>query len=123
MIEFLGLEWDPACLEFHANRRVVRTPSLVQVRQPIHTRSVGRWRNYEPYLRPLLRACERYGVDPLGLDPSRFEGLNPASKSAALLAVGFGGGLRWNGSVRTRVGGRKCKATRCRDTRSGRSCW
>ena len=37
LIDFVGLEWDPACLEFHANRRVVRTPSLVQVRQPIHT--------------------------------------------------------------------------------------
>ena len=34
LIEFLGLEWDPACLSFHQNRRVVRTPSLVQVRQP-----------------------------------------------------------------------------------------
>ncbi len=52
MIDFVGLEWDPACLEFHANRRVVRTPSLVQVRQPIHTCSVGRWRNYEPFIQP-----------------------------------------------------------------------
>jgi tetratricopeptide (TPR) repeat protein len=63
MIEFLGLEWDPACLEFHANRRVVRTPSLVQVRRPIHSRSVGRWRNYEAFLEPMLRAFERHGVE------------------------------------------------------------
>jgi tetratricopeptide (TPR) repeat protein len=62
MIAYLGLEWDPACLEFHANRRPVRTPSLVQVRQPLHTRSVGRWRNYRPFLEPLLAACARLGV-------------------------------------------------------------
>ncbi len=62
MIEFLDLEWDPACLAFHANRRAVRTPSLVQVRQPVHSRSVGRWRNYEPVLPPLLSAFERHAV-------------------------------------------------------------
>jgi hypothetical protein len=62
MIHFLGLEWDPACLEFHSNRRIVRTPSLIQVRQPIHTHSVGRWRNYEPFLRPMFQAFEHHGV-------------------------------------------------------------
>jgi tetratricopeptide (TPR) repeat protein len=62
MIEYLGLDWDPACLEFHTNGRAVRTPSLVQVRQPVHTRSVGRWRNYEPFIQPLLAAFERHGV-------------------------------------------------------------
>ena len=62
LIEFVGLDWDPACLEFHSNPRVVRTPSLAQVRQPIHSRSAGRWRNYEPYLQPLFRAFEQYGV-------------------------------------------------------------
>jgi tetratricopeptide (TPR) repeat protein len=62
MIEYLGLDWDPACLAFHANPRAVRTPSLVQVRQPVHTRSVGRWRNYQPLIQPLLAAFERHGV-------------------------------------------------------------
>jgi tetratricopeptide (TPR) repeat protein len=62
LIDFLGLDWDPACLEFHANRRVVRTASLVQVRKPIYTHSVGRWRHYEASIQPLLRACERLGV-------------------------------------------------------------
>jgi hypothetical protein len=62
LIEFIGLEWHPACLEFHTNRRVVRTPSLVQVRQPVHSGSVGRWRNYQPFIEPLLRAFERHGV-------------------------------------------------------------
>ena len=64
LIDFVGLEWDPSCLEFHSNPRVVRSPSLVQVRQPIHSRSAGRWRNYEPYLQPLFQALERHGVNP-----------------------------------------------------------
>ncbi len=55
LIDYVGVEWDPACLDFHLTRRVVRTPSLVQVRQPIHSHSVGRWKNYEPSLEPLLR--------------------------------------------------------------------
>ena len=62
MIEYLGLGWDPACLEFHANRRVVRTPSLAQVRQPLYTHAVGRWRNYEPFIQPMFRAFARHGV-------------------------------------------------------------
>jgi tetratricopeptide (TPR) repeat protein len=63
LLDYLGMEWDPACLEFHLTRRVIRTPSLVQVRQPIHSHSVGRWRNYEPSLQPLFRAFEHHGVE------------------------------------------------------------
>jgi tetratricopeptide (TPR) repeat protein len=62
LIEFLGLDWDPACLSFHKNRRVVRTPSLVQVREPVYADSVGIWRKYERYLGPLFQAFERHGV-------------------------------------------------------------
>ena len=54
LIDFVGLEWHPACLEFYSNRHVVRTPSHAQVRQPIHSRSVARWRHYEQSLQPLL---------------------------------------------------------------------
>jgi tetratricopeptide (TPR) repeat protein len=50
-----GLEWDPACLAFHATRRVVRTASMAQVREPIYARSVGRWRHYRAHLGPLLQ--------------------------------------------------------------------
>jgi hypothetical protein len=63
LIDFVGLEWDPACLQFHETRRVVRTPSMAQVRQPIHSQSVGRWRHYEMNLQPLFRACEAHGVE------------------------------------------------------------
>lgn len=55
LIEFLGLEWDPACLAFHKTERAVLTASLWQVRQPVYSSSVGRWRNYRRHLGPLLR--------------------------------------------------------------------
>jgi len=62
LIDFVGLDWDPACLDFHTTQRVVRTASLLQVRQPLYTRSVGRWRHYEASLQPFFQACERLGV-------------------------------------------------------------
>ncbi len=59
LIEFLGLPWDPACLEFYRTQNAVLTSSVWQVRQPIYTRSVGRWRHYENHLWPLLEALGR----------------------------------------------------------------
>jgi tetratricopeptide (TPR) repeat protein len=56
LIHFIGLPWDDACLSFHENRRVVRTASVNQVRQPIYTTSKGRWKRYAPHLKPLLAA-------------------------------------------------------------------
>jgi hypothetical protein len=58
IIDFTGLPWDPACLEFHLNDRGVQTPSRWQVKQPIHTRSIGRWRNYAPAFGPTLDPLE-----------------------------------------------------------------
>jgi tetratricopeptide (TPR) repeat protein len=58
LIDFLGLPWDPACLEFHRTQRVVLTASDWQVRQPLYTRSVGRWRNYQRHLGPLLEVLD-----------------------------------------------------------------
>ncbi|MCE9564162.1 MAG: tetratricopeptide repeat protein [Planctomycetes bacterium] len=54
MIDFVGLEWDPACLAFHESKRTVRTASLSQVRQPVYKRSVQRWKNYSEALKPLF---------------------------------------------------------------------
>lgn len=48
------LPWEPGCLEFHLNTRGVQTPSRWQVRQPIHARSIGRWKHYRQQLDPLL---------------------------------------------------------------------
>jgi hypothetical protein len=56
LVKFLGLEWDPACLDFHLSERIVKTASYEQVRKPIYTSSVGRWRPYEPWLEPLRAA-------------------------------------------------------------------
>ena len=50
MVEFIGLPWDPKCLDFHQTDRVVITASKWQVRQKISKSSVGRWRNYEPFI-------------------------------------------------------------------------
>ena len=54
MLEFLGLSWDPSCLNFHQTDRVVITLSKWQVRQKINTASAGRWHHYEKYVGPLL---------------------------------------------------------------------
>jgi len=46
LLDFCGLDWEEACLATHATRNPVRTASVWQVRQPLHQRSSGRWRNY-----------------------------------------------------------------------------
>jgi Flp pilus assembly protein TadD len=50
MIDFIGLPWNGACLKPERNQRAVDTPSRWQVRQPIHSNSVGRAQHYLPYL-------------------------------------------------------------------------
>ena len=50
IIDFCGLEWDDACLNFEKNNRTVNTPSNWQTRQTIYTTSIDRWRHYEPWL-------------------------------------------------------------------------
>jgi hypothetical protein len=61
VLDFIGLEWDPACLSFYENKRQVRTASHLQVRQPIYTSSVGNARRFEAYLGPLLEALDQGG--------------------------------------------------------------
>jgi tetratricopeptide (TPR) repeat protein len=48
-----GLEFDPACLEFHRSRRAINTPSSEQVRQPLFREGLSQWRHYDPWLGPL----------------------------------------------------------------------
>jgi hypothetical protein len=55
-LSFLDLPFDPACLTFNRSRRAVGTASLVQVRQPLNDRSVGRAQAYLPFLGPLRAA-------------------------------------------------------------------
>lgn len=58
LVSFIGLDWDPACLNFHQTRRIVRTASVNQVRQPVFNSSIGRWKSYASYLGPLLAALD-----------------------------------------------------------------
>jgi tetratricopeptide (TPR) repeat protein len=61
IIDFLGLDWEPECLRFHESDRQVRTPSSWQVRQPINSKSVGRWKRFEGHLGPLFEALAGKG--------------------------------------------------------------
>jgi tetratricopeptide (TPR) repeat protein len=54
ILDFIGLEWHDSCLEFYKTKRAVLTSSSWQVRQKIYRTSVGRWRNYEQFIEPLL---------------------------------------------------------------------
>ena len=53
LVGFCGLDWDERCLRFYESSRAVSTASYDQVRQPLYTRSVGRWRHYRSHLGPL----------------------------------------------------------------------
>jgi tetratricopeptide (TPR) repeat protein len=55
LVAWCGLEWEPACLAFHKTARPVRTASVAQVRETVYTRSVARWKHYEPALGSLFR--------------------------------------------------------------------
>ena len=56
ILNYCGLEFESACLEFHKTERTVRTPSAEQVRQPIYTSGLEQWKNFEHYLAPLKEA-------------------------------------------------------------------
>ncbi len=63
LLEAVGLPWDARCLDFHKSRHEVRTASVFQVRQPLYSSSIGRWRHFESHLAPLL--AELQGPSPL----------------------------------------------------------
>jgi len=56
MLEFCGLDFEEQCLQAHKSKRPVVTASYQQVREPVYTKSVARWRNYQQHLGPLLEA-------------------------------------------------------------------
>jgi hypothetical protein len=62
MVEFCGLSWDDRCLEYYKSDRPVQTCSVWQVRQPIYSTSVGRWKHYAQHLDPLVQALELAGI-------------------------------------------------------------
>ncbi|WGM40253.1 sulfotransferase [Caulobacter sp. NIBR1757] len=64
VLDFCGLAWDPACLDFHRNTAGVSTASAVQVREPLHDRSIGLWRRYGPGFEPALKILREAGLEP-----------------------------------------------------------
>ena len=71
LLRALELEFERACLEFNTNESATLTASAVQVREKIHSRSVGRWKNVAPQLEPLRIALEAAGIaaDPASSPP------------------------------------------------------
>lgn len=63
LLNYLELPWEDACLNFHKQDSAVTTASAVQVREPAHTRSIGRWRQYEQQLQPMLDVLLKQGVE------------------------------------------------------------
>ena len=62
LIASLELDWEDACLNFHESQSGIATASSVQVREPAHTRSIGRWRRYTEALAPMISELEKMGV-------------------------------------------------------------
>jgi tetratricopeptide (TPR) repeat protein len=62
LLDFCGLEFEPACLEFYKTERSVRTASSEQVRRPIYKEGLDQWRHFEPWLGPLQAALRAPGV-------------------------------------------------------------
>ncbi len=60
LLDHCGLPWEDSCLSFYRHKRKVQTSSLAQVREPIYTSSVGKWRQYARQLQPLREALENH---------------------------------------------------------------
>ena len=56
LLDHCGLDFEPACVDFHRTKRSVRTPSSEQVRQPIFRDGLEQWKRFEAYLDPLKAA-------------------------------------------------------------------
>lgn len=63
LLDFCGLPWNPECLQFHKSDRACKTASYDQVRQPVYTKSVNRWRNYRDFITPLQQIFKDVHID------------------------------------------------------------
>ncbi|MDH3612955.1 MAG: sulfotransferase [Gammaproteobacteria bacterium] len=63
LLDFCDLDWQPQCLRFYENKEASTTASTVQVRQPVYQSSVGKWRNYEKQLQPIVEILQQAGID------------------------------------------------------------
>jgi hypothetical protein len=66
LLEFCGLDWQPQCLKFHESKDASTTASTVQVRQPVYQSSVGKWRDYEKQMQPIVKILQQAGVPEAG---------------------------------------------------------
>jgi hypothetical protein len=73
LLEYCELPWEDACINFHETERPVRTASSEQVRQPIYSQSINRWRHYEQYLGELVEV-----LDPVLPRYAQYESINKA---------------------------------------------
>jgi hypothetical protein len=63
MVEYCGLAWENACLNFHENTAPAATASAAQVRRPVYRSSLQRWRQYAEQLVPLATFLSDHGID------------------------------------------------------------
>ena len=63
LLDFLDLEWEDSCLEFHLNEQASTTGSASQVRQPLYKSSVHKWNYYEKQLMPLIDKLKAAGIN------------------------------------------------------------
>ncbi len=54
LVDYIGLDWDEKCLDFHNNERAVLTASNIQVRKPMYRDAINRWKRYEKHIQPLI---------------------------------------------------------------------
>lgn len=62
LLDFCGLPFEQACVDFHTNAAPVATASAAQVREPLNTAGIGRWRKYRPEFDPALRVLAEAGL-------------------------------------------------------------
>lgn len=62
LLDYAGLPFEPACLEFHLNPASTGTASAVQVRRPLYESSLQEWRHYEAQLAPLAARLRAAGI-------------------------------------------------------------
>jgi tetratricopeptide (TPR) repeat protein len=60
LLEYCGLDWDENCLDFHTNKRAVKTVSALQVRQKIYQGSSEAWKKHWTYLQPLVKNLDSF---------------------------------------------------------------
>jgi len=63
LLDVCGLEWQPECLKFYENKEASTTASTAQIRRPVYKSSVGKWREYEQQLQPVVEILQKAGIN------------------------------------------------------------